>query len=90
MEIKIVLDEEAVLKEAENKVRRVLASYLNTYPIEIDIQRCIKKYWEDTVETLVVEELKNSDALREQVREAIKRKLRAQLTKLMKEPEKGA
>lgn len=66
------------------KVRVAITDQTNQWSADEYIIKAVKSAWQEAADSLVKECLADSDALKEKIMAAIERKLKAQLTKLMK------
>ena len=84
MKLEIEVTEEQIKSAIERQVRVAIAEYSKAYWNEQGIKDAIKKYWQETVEKVVLEELSNSTAIRAKVQTAMENKMKAQLTAMLK------
>ena len=85
MKIEIEVTEAEIKDAIERKARQAIAEYndkkwLND-PV---ISASIKKYWLETVDKIVKEQVEDSDAIRQSVIAKIEAKIQGQVTALMK------
>ena len=84
MKLEIEITEEEIRSAIERKVRTAVADQTNKWGVDVYIQDQVKKHWVLAVDALVEEALSNSQVLQEKITKEIERKLRAQITRLMK------
>lgn len=73
---------------AFNAAKEHIQRKLGSWGTENEVKREIDARWTETVGKIIQEEMADLPALREKVREALERKLSAQLAKAIKESEK--
>lgn len=86
MKLEIEIPEEELRDAVAASVRKQIQNHAVSYAANQAIMKQVADRWGDAALKVVKEELGNSEELREQVREEIVRKLRAQLAGLMKTP----
>ena len=84
MKLEIEITEEEIRSAIERKVRTAIADQTNKWGVDVYIQDQVKKHWVLAVDALVEEALNNSQVLQEKITKEIERKLRSQITRLMK------
>ena len=78
---------EAELKDAlVRHVRTAVADRVNAWGANHAIKTIVDTMYKDTVALIVEETMKDSPTIRAHVLEAIKAKIKGQLTRMMKEP----
>jgi hypothetical protein len=78
---------EAELKDAlARHVRAAVADRVNAWGANQAIKTIVDAMYKDTVALIVAETMKDSPTIRAHVLEAIKAKIKGQLTRMMKEP----
>lgn len=89
LELDITIDQsdvKAVVDEyLRQSVRSAVAEKCRSWGTERDIKALVAEAFQASLGSIINEEMQNIGLLREEVRGVIKRKLQAQLTKLMKE-----
>ena len=85
MKIEIEVTEAEIKDAIERKARLAIAEYndkkwLND-PV---INAAIKKYWTETVDKIIKEQVENSDAIRQSVIKKIEAKIQSRVTALMR------
>lgn len=84
MKFEIEIPEEEIRNEVSKKIHTAVKEYSSSYYVDDEVKKLLRKYWSDTVESLVQEELKNAEALRKVIRTAMENKVKAQLQALMR------
>lgn len=84
MKLDIEITEEEIRNAIERKVRTAIADQTNKWGVDQYIQAQVKKHWVLAVDALIEEALSNSNGLQEKITKEIERKLRSQITRLMK------
>jgi phage terminase small subunit len=83
MKLQIEVTEEEIKSAIERKIRVAIADETNSYKADAYIKEMVKKYWAETVEKLVKQELLNAPKMQEKINFAIEAKLKGQLQALM-------
>jgi phage terminase small subunit len=83
MKLQIEVTEEEIKSAIERKIRVAIADETNSYKADAYIKEMVKKYWAETVEKLVKQELLNAPKMQEKINAAIEAKLKGQLQALM-------
>ncbi len=84
MKLEIEVTEDEVRSAIERKVRVAMSEHVENYWTQNSIKEVIKKHWSDAVDSIVREELANSDKIREAVQKSLESKIKSQLTALLK------
>ena len=84
MKIEIEITEEEIRGAIERKVRTAVADQTNSYNTDFYIKEQVRAHWHKAVDNLIVEEMYNSQSLREKIRGEFERKLRLQLAAAIK------
>ncbi len=84
MKIEIEITEEEIRSAIERKARTAIADQVNSYLADDYIRSQMKEHWKAAVDNLIVEEMYNSQSLREKIRGEFERKLRLQLAAAIK------
>lgn len=84
MKLEIEITEEEIRGAIERKVRTAIADQTNVYNTDFYIKEQVKAHWKTAVDSLIVEALGNSQALREKIASELERKLRLQLSAAIK------
>lgn len=84
MKLEIEITEDEIRSAIERKVRTAIADQTNTYNTDTYIRDQVRANWRAAVDNLIVEEMYNSQALREKIRVEFERKLRLQLATAIK------
>lgn len=84
MKLEIEVTEDEVRSAIERKVRVAISEHVENYWTQNSIKEVIKKHWSDAVDSIVCEELANSDKIREAVQKSLESKIKSQLTALLK------
>lgn len=84
MKLEIEISEDEIRDSVTGLISAVIMERANSWTSREDIRRIVEKHWGSTVEVIVQEELKKSDDIRDQIKEVMERKLKAQLTTLLK------
>ena len=85
MKLEVEVTEDEIRSAIERKIRTAVAEHANGYWVEQGIKDTIKKYWQDTVEKIVKEEVENSSKMREVIQKSLENKIRAQLNVMLRE-----
>lgn len=88
MKLEIEITEEEIRSAIERKARTAIADQTNSYPTDAYIRDQVKAHWHAAVDKLIVEEMYNSQSLREKIRREFERKLRLQLSAAIKNASK--
>lgn len=88
MKIEIEITEDEIRSAIERKARTAIADQTNSYSTDAYIRDQVKAHWHAAVDNLIVEELYNSQSLREKIRGEFERKLRLQLSAAIKNASK--
>lgn len=88
MKIEIEITADEIKSSIERKVRTAVADQTNNYGSDRFIRDKVNEHWKKVAEGLVVEELKDSNTLREKIAAQIEKKIRAQLQVAMKQASK--
>lgn len=84
MKLEIEITEEELRSAIEHKVRTFVADQTNSYGTDIYIKEQVKAHCKATVDALIEEALRDSEALREQIATELEKMLRAQLAAAIK------
>ena len=84
MKMEIEITEEEIKSAVERKVRTAVADQTNQWAVDSYIKEQVKQYWRQAVDELVMDALKDSKRLKEQIAAEIERKLRNQLNAALK------
>ena len=84
MKLEIEVTEDEVRSAIERKVRVAISEHVENYWTQNSIKEVIKNHWSDAVDSIVREELANSDKIREAVQKSLESKIKSQLTALLK------
>ena len=84
MKLEIEITEDEIRGAIERKVRTAVADQSNVYNTDFYIKEQVKAHWKKAVDNLIVEEMYNSQSLREKIRGEFERKLRLQLAAAIK------
>ena len=84
MKIEIEITEEEIRGAIERKVRTAVADQSNVYNTDFYIKEQVKAHWKKAVDNLIVEEMYNSQSLREKIAAEMEKRLRAQLAAALK------
>ena len=84
MRLEIEITEDEIRSAIERKVRTAIADQTNSYNTDSYIRDQVKANWRAAIDNLIVEEMYNSQALREKIRAEFERKLRLQLATTIK------
>ena len=85
MKIEIEVAEAEIKDAIERKARLAVAEYNDRKWINGPvISASIKKYWTETVDKIIKEQIENSDAIRQAVIKKIESRIQSQVTALMK------
>ena len=84
MKLEVEITEAEIRSAIERKIRVAVAQHANGYWIEQGIKDVIKKFWQETVEKIVKEEVENSTKMREIIQRSLENKIKGQLTALLK------
>lgn len=85
MKIEIEVTEAEIKDAIERKARQAIAEYNNKKWLNDPvIHAAIKKYWAETVDKIVKEQVEDSDVIRQSVIKKIEAKIQGQVTALMK------
>lgn len=85
LSINIEVTKEELKDALERKVRVAVAQYCDHWNVERMVRDIINQEAPQILTDLVKAQLADSEALKEQVRKALENKLKAQLTKVLKE-----
>lgn len=88
MKLEIEITEEEIRSAIERKARTAIADQTNSYSTDAYIRDQVKAHWHAAVDNLIVEEMYNSQSLREKIRREFERKLRLQLSAAIKNASK--
>jgi uncharacterized protein YjbJ (UPF0337 family) len=85
MKLEIDIHEAEIKSAIERNVRAVIANQTEHWRANDEIKAKIKEAWTKAVDDLIAEIIGDSDKIRQKVESAIEAKLKAQITKPMKE-----
>ena len=88
MKLEIEITEDEIRGAIERKARTAIADQTNAYATDAYIRDQVKAHWHAAVDNLIVEEMYNSQSLREKIRGEFERKLRLQLAAALKNASK--
>ena len=88
MKLQIEITEEEIKSAIERKTRTAIADQTNSYSTDAYIRDRVQAHWHAAVDNLIVEEMYNSQSLREKIRGEFERKLRLQLATAIKNASK--
>lgn len=88
MKLEIEITEDEIRSAIERKTRVAIAEQTNAYATDAYIRDQVKANWRAAVDNLIVEEMYNSQSLREKIRGEFERKLRLQLATAIKNASK--
>jgi hypothetical protein len=84
MKLEIEITEEELKNAVERKVRTAVADQTNQWGTDTYIKKRVEEHWKAAVDSLVQEALSNSDVLRKKIAEELERKLRNQLSAVIR------
>ena len=84
MKLEIEITEEEWKSAVERKVRTAVADQTNQWGTDTYIKKRVEEHWKAAVDSLVQEALSNSDVLRKKIVEELERKLRNQLSAVIR------
>lgn len=84
MKLEIEITEDEIRSAIERKARTAIVDQTNAYNTDVYIKEQVKAHWHKAVDNLIVEEMYNSQSLREKIRGEFERKLRLQLAAAIK------
>lgn len=84
MKLEIEITEEEIRNTLESAVRSAVVFELSRWQLDDYIKNSVKAQWQTTVPDMIRDELNNSQVLREKITAELERKIRAQLTAVMK------
>ena len=84
MKLEIEITEDEIRSAIERKARTAIADQTNAYNTDVYIKEQVRAHWHAAVDNLIVEEMYNSQSLREKIRGEFERKLRLQLAAAIK------
>lgn len=84
MKLEIEVTEDEIRSAIERKARTAIADQTNAYNTDVYIKEQVRAHWHKAVDNLIVEEMYNSQSLREKIRGEFERKLRLQLSAAIK------
>ena len=84
MKLEIEITEDEIRSTIERKVRTTIADQTNSYSSDAYIRDQVKAHWHAAVDNLIVEEMYNSQSLREKIAAEMEKRLRAQLAAALK------
>jgi predicted transcriptional regulator len=85
LDITLTVTKEELKDALERKVRVAVSQYCESWNVERQVKDIINQEAPQILQELIREKLQDSEALKEQVRKALENKLKAQLTKVLKE-----
>ena len=85
LDITLTVTKEELKDALERKVRVAVSQYCEGWSIEQQVKSIIAQEAPLILHELIIEQLKDSQALKEKIRVALENKLKAQLTKVLKE-----
>lgn len=88
MKLEIEITEEEIRSAMERKVRTAIADQTNAWGTDVYIKESVKEHWKAAVDAMVLEGLNNSESIREKIQREVERKLRSQISALLKEGNK--
>ena len=83
MKIEIEITEEELTKGISEKVKAAIATKATGYTADRFIAERVSMAWSDAVDAMITEELKNSDAMRAKITQAIYLKLKGKVNALI-------
>jgi len=89
MKIELEITEEEIRDALARKVRVAIADQTNQWSVDDFIKATVRKYWQEVADKMVKECLENSEDMRTRIIAAVERKLKSQVTALMKYQAKG-
>ena len=85
MKIEIEIKPHEIKEAIERKARLAIAEYTNQQWLNDPVIKAkIKNYWTETVDSIIKEQIENSDYIRAEVIKKIEAKIQGQVTALMK------
>lgn len=84
MKLEIEITEDEIRSAMAAQIRTAIATYSNRWGVEDDIKKQVKLHWHTAVDAMILDALNNSQALRDKIAAELERKIRAQLTAVMK------
>lgn len=84
MKLEIEITEDEIRSAMEAQIRTAIATYSNRWGADEDIQKQVKLHWHAAVDAMILDALNNSQALRDKITAELERKIRSQLTAVMK------
>lgn len=79
MKLEIEITEQEIKSAIERKIRVAVAEYSNSYESERLVRDIIKTSWRDSVDRIILDEIANSDKMRDTIRAELEKKIKAQL-----------
>jgi hypothetical protein len=84
MKLEIEITEDELKNAVERKVRTAVADQTNQWGTDTYIKKRVEEHWKVAVDSLVQEALSNSDVLRKKIVEELEKKLRNQLSAVIR------
>ena len=84
MKIEIEITDDEIRSAVERKIRAAVADLSNQWASDEHIKKAVKAQWQTAVDAMILEALSNSQEMRQKIAAELERKLRAQLTAVMK------
>lgn len=84
MKLELEITEDEIRSAMEAQIRTAIANYSNRWGVEDDIRKQVKLHWHAAVDAMILDALNNNQALRDNITAELERKIRAQLTAVMK------
>lgn len=88
MNFNIEIKESDIKSAIEYKVAQVIAEQARSHSIEMLIKEQVKKQWPVVIEQLIKESLKDVDTVKSIIAAEMQRKLKSQLSAIMKDADK--
>lgn len=87
MKLEIEITPEELRSAIERKVRTAIADQTNQWGVDVYIREQVKAHWQAAVGELIAEALHDSETLRSKITAEIEKKIRAQLSAVLKKKE---
>jgi hypothetical protein len=84
MKLEIEISEDEIRDAIARKVRVAIADQTDQWSVDEFIRNKVKAYWQEVADKMVKEVLADSETMRNKIVEAVERKLRSQVSALMK------
>ena len=87
MKLEIEITPEELRSAIERKVRTAIADQTNHWGVDVYIRDQIKAHWQEAASALIAEALHDNATLRSKIAAEIEKKIRAQLSAVLKKKE---